>query len=157
MAKKIKKQHTDYSCGFAVTLKNVPMIQVGKEWVVDISYNELLRSVALTLAFKATPLTGDEIRFVRQYFEMTYRDFALRFGVAHPTVIKWEKKADQEATITWGIEKDIRLFVLDNLCRKSTAFRDAYRHLEDIHLGFAEQKKATRIKLDLKHDFPMAC
>ena len=130
MERKIKKKHIDYSCGFAVILLNVPMIKIHEEWVIDLNYDALARSVLVFLAQKVSPLTGNEIRFVRHYFGLTIRDFASRFGVKHPTVLKWEQKKDIAANITWGIEKDIRLFVLDKLCGSNKAFRQGYKALE---------------------------
>ena len=41
---------------------------------------------------------------------MTLQAFAKRFGVTHPSVIKWEKQADEPTKMSWSTEKDIRLF-----------------------------------------------
>ncbi|MBS0654330.1 MAG: hypothetical protein JSR46_01005 [Verrucomicrobia bacterium] len=130
METKIKKKHIDYSCGFPVVLLNVPMIKLLGEWVVDINYDSLAKAVLLLLSKKSMPLTGNEIRFIRTYFGMTLREFSERLGVKHSAVVKWENTKDCFATITWGIEKDLRLFVLDHLCSSHKDFRESYKALE---------------------------
>lgn len=115
MEKKIKSQHVDYGCGFPIVLINVPMIKIRGKWIPDINYNDLEKSVLLILCHKPLKLTGNEIRFIRLYFEMTLQAFAKRFGVQHPTVVKWENFKDSSTNMSVGTEKDIRLFVIKNL------------------------------------------
>ena len=115
MTKKYKAQHIDYGCGFPVMLINVPMIKVQGKWIPDVNYNDLEESVLLLLCHKPMRLTGSEIRFIRLYFDMTLQEFAKRFGVQHPTVVKWENFKDSATNMTVGTEKDIRLFVIKEL------------------------------------------
>ena len=42
------------------------------EEMVDINYNTLKHVVIELLAKKPIPLTGNEVRFIRQYFKMNY-------------------------------------------------------------------------------------
>jgi DNA-binding transcriptional regulator YiaG len=115
MERKIKTQYVDYGCGFPIVLINVPMIKTRGEWIPDINYNELEKAALLMLCHKPLKLTGNEIHFIRLYFEMTLQTFAKRFGVQHPTVIKWENYKDSSTNMTVGTEKDIRLFVIKEL------------------------------------------
>lgn len=64
---------------------------------------------------------------------MTLREFSGRLGVRHSAIVKWENTRDYFALITWGIEKDIRLYILDRLCRSNKDFRDGYKALEEIY------------------------
>jgi DNA-binding transcriptional regulator YiaG len=112
MERKIERQFVDHGCGFPVLLLNVPMIKVRGKWIPDINYEMLEKSVLLDLCHKPYKLTGSEIRFIRLYFEMTLQAFGKRFGVQHPTVIKWEKCNAAPTNMTLGTEKDIRLFVI---------------------------------------------
>jgi hypothetical protein len=48
----------------------------------------LQKAVLYLLATKPTPLKGRELRFIIDYFEMSYRDFAKLFGVSHVAVVK---------------------------------------------------------------------
>ncbi len=61
---------------------------------------------------------------------MTVRFFAERFSVKHPAVIKWEKTEKLLTQMAWSTEKDIRLFILDELENKSSELRDLYRALK---------------------------
>ena len=63
---------------------------------------------------------------------MTVRAFAERLSVKHPAVLKWEKKRNLPTIMTWSTEKDIRLFILDELNRKSAELRDLYRSLREV-------------------------
>ncbi|MCE5319002.1 MAG: hypothetical protein LLG04_16770 [Parachlamydia sp.] len=148
MERKIKKKHIDYSCGFPVVLLNVPLVKVHDSWIPDINYDALAQTVLLSLAKKNKTLTGNEIRFIRYYFDLNVRDFAHRFGVKHPSVVKWEGKKDLRADITWGIEKDIRLFILDKLCRSHKEFRESYQFLEEIR----EDEVSQPLILDIHDD-----
>ena len=131
MKKKIKDKFVDYGCGFPVVLRHVPMVQIQGKWIPDINYNELEKAVLLLLCYKPSKLTGNEIRFIRLYFEMTLQAFAKRFGVQHPTVVKWENFKDSPTNITLGTEKDIRLFVIAHLSGKKeigTLYVELERH-----------------------------
>ena len=52
------------------------------------------------------------IRHHGKTVQMTLQDFAARFGVTHPSVMKWEKQADEPTRMSWSTEKDLRLFGL---------------------------------------------
>jgi len=126
---KIQKRYVDDGLGFPVVLRDVPMVKVRGTWTPKINYNRLSRNVALALAEKPARLTGDEIRFLRQHFEMTLEAFGARFDVSHPAVLKWERASSEPPALKWPIEKDIRLFVLDQLKVRPKAFKDLYERL----------------------------
>lgn len=151
MEKKIKKKHIDYSCGFPVVLLNVPMIKVHGSWILDIDYDALAKVVLLYISKKQESLTGNEIRFIRYYFSLPMREFAHRLGVTHPTVVKWEERQDKHASITWGIEKDIRLFILDKLVKSSKDFREGYKSLEAIESFRSKRAKIEPFSIEI-HD-----
>jgi transcriptional regulator with XRE-family HTH domain len=130
MDKKIIKKHIDHSLGFPVIILNAPLIKVRGKWTLNINY-KIYSEMALTLlAHKQTKLTGSEIQFIRKHFELTVRAFANRFAIKHSAVIKWEKKKDDATKAMWSIEKDIRLFILDELNKKAIEIYKLYRILE---------------------------
>jgi len=131
MDKTIQNEFIDYGCGFPVLLKNVPMRKVHGKWIPDVNYNELEKSILIMLCHKPFKLTGNEIRFIRLYFEMTLKEFANRFGVQHPTVVKWENFKNDPTNMTLGTEKDIRLFLIGHIKGK--------RKIADLYTEF-EQK-----------------
>lgn len=134
MNKKTLNEFIDHGCGFPVVLKNVPMKKFQGKWIPDINYNALEKNVLILLCHKPFKLTGHEIRFIRLYFEMTLQEFAKRFGVQHPTVIKWEKFKNHPTNMTMGTEKDIRLFIIGNLIGKRK-IADLYNELEQNPFG----------------------
>ena len=127
---KIQKRFVYDGFGFPVVLRNVPMIKVRGAWTPKVDYNELARGVLLALAHKPARLTGSEVRFIRHHFEMTLTRFGDRFSVSHPAVLKWEEAGEEATSMKWPVEKDIRLFVLDELDAKATDLAALYRHLK---------------------------
>jgi len=145
MQKKIAKKFEYFGLGFPILLLNVPVRQVRGIEVPDIDYNLLQRKVLLKLCEKPFPLTGNEVRFIRQFFELNYSQFANQFGVTHATVIHWEKAQDAFAKITPTTELCIRLYILDVLKVEDTLFRSTFRWFDyskfqkDIKAGHQER------------------
>lgn len=131
MKTKIQKKYADYSLGFPVVLLNAPMIKVRGEWALNINYNRYQEVVLNLLAYKPAKLTGSEVQFIRKHFQMTVRDFAERFSIKHPAVIKWEKTKDNSTKMAWTTEKDIRLFILDELNKRATELHRLYKVLRE--------------------------
>lgn len=115
MERKIQHQFVDYGCGFPVVLHHVPMVKIEGKWVPDINFNKLEKIVCSMLCYKQSKLTGNEVRFIRLYMEMTLEVFAKRFGVKHPSVIKWENFKDNPTNMTLGTEKDIRMCLMKHI------------------------------------------
>lgn len=153
--KKKTVKHFEYDgLGFPIILLNVKLISVRGVEVPDINYNTLQRDVLLALCSKPLPLSGNEIRFIRQYLDMTYSEFAKCFGITHPTVIHWEKSKNMFAKITPTTELCIRLYVLDALKANSKIFRNTFREFNYSEFlkeskSRHELKKSDYIKLDV--------
>jgi len=128
--RRVRRRFVYLGFGFPVTLVNVPMIRVRGTWTPDVDYNRLARRLLKAVALKPVRLTGNEVRFVRHMLSMTLERFAGRFGVTHPAVLKWEKTGDRPTSMTWALEKDIRLEVLQTeATQRQKAFLQAYRAL----------------------------
>ena len=125
----VRKRYVYEGFGFPVVLRNVPMVKVRDDWTPKIDYNDLAVDVLQALTHKPWRLTGDEVRFIRLHFEMTLTQFADRFSVSHPAVIKWEDAQDETTSMRWSVEKDIRLFILDRLDAGDKALTVLYRSL----------------------------
>ena len=143
MKKKIQKRFIDRSLGFPVRLLNAPLINVRGQWALDLNLNDYQKAVLQLLAYKPNRLTGSEIRFIRTHFSLTVRQFAERFSIKHPAVIKWESKYDKPTKMIWSTEKDIRLYIQDELNRRATEFHELYQKLQS-ELGETQ----TPIRLD---------
>ncbi len=145
MKKKIQKTYQDNGFGFPVTLLNVPMTEVHGEWVPMINQKELQERVLEALVLKHSRLSGSEVKFIRQFSKMTLEQFAERFDVTHPAVLKWERTKNQGTGMSWTTEKDIRLFALNILEPKAKRFVVVYEQLTHVAL-----EKHEAIKIDLE-------
>ncbi|NGX60637.1 MAG: hypothetical protein K940chlam9_00103 [Chlamydiae bacterium] len=122
--------------GFPVKLINVPIRKEMGEEVLDI--DKLLTTVLRFLIFKPNPLTGNQLKFIRKFLEMTTSDFAQAFGVTHPTVLRWEKGTK---AINPTAEFCIRLYAL-----QSVQNQDLQKLCSEITV---EHLAATESELDL--------
>jgi transcriptional regulator with XRE-family HTH domain len=139
METKVQNEWIDTGFGFPVKLTNVTMIKVRGNWTPQLDYNALAIN-------KHSRLTGNEIKFIRTYFEMTLQAFAKRFCVTHVAVMKWERTQASTTVMNWTTEKDVRLFVLAKLSVKSSELASLYNELERL-----PREKASPLRLDAKH------
>ncbi len=121
--------------GFPIRLVNVPLKKVLGEWAIDIDFNVFQKIVLHMLATMPTPLTGKELRFIIDYFEMSFRDFAKLFGVSHAAVVKWEK---EESKMNASTEVYLRLYILNRLKVTDKEFRRSYLEMSPASLSHAE-------------------
>src|SRR5579872_6426567 len=111
--------------GFPVVLVNVFLVKKRNIWTPAIDYNKLQKQVLLALTQKPIVLTGNEVHFIRTYFEMTLENFGKHFGVTHVAVLAWEKMGDKPAKINPTTDLCIRLFILEKLNMSNQVFREA--------------------------------
>ena len=143
MTTKIQKQYIDMGFGFPVYLLNVLMIKIRGHWTPKINYNDLSDLLLTALAEKPSKLTGNELKFIRTKLEMKLADFAEKFYVTHPAVLKWEHKKDEPTGMNWATEKDIRLFIFLSISSKAE-FPKRYQQLRP---EASDKKINTRIDL----------
>ena len=129
MKTKNVKNYIETSLGFPVKLVNVKLIQIGDDWAADIDFPRLFIRVLGVLSRLHRPLTGAEVRFVRQQHRLTQAAFAAKFGVSHVAVHKWEKRGAQATGMGWSTEKDLRLFIQSQLSRDPGALGQLYQEL----------------------------
>jgi DNA-binding XRE family transcriptional regulator len=109
---------------------DVKLVNKRDVWTPAIDYNKLQKQVLLALSCKPLALTGNEIRFIRTYFEMTLEAFGSHFGVTHVAVLKWEKTGDKVAKISPTTELCVRLFILEKLNSSNQLFREVFREFD---------------------------
>jgi DNA-binding transcriptional regulator YiaG len=143
--RRVQARYVDQGNGFPVVLRNAPMVKIYGEWALDINYNWLDAETALFLARKPARLTGVEVRFLRDYHEMTYQKFADLFAVAPQAVMKWEKAGSKPTRMAWTTEKDLRLTVLERAGVSRSAFMEAFRALREA----PKVAEAAPLTLDL--------
>jgi hypothetical protein len=93
------------------------------------------------LTHKPVALTGNEIHFIRTYFEMTLENFGKQFGVTHVAVLTWEKTGNKPAKINPTTELYIRLLILEKLNMSDQIFREAFREFDIA--GISKTRKST--------------
>src|SRR5439155_602095 len=122
MKRKMSARVVYHGFGFPVILQNVPMVHLRGAWTPDVNYDHLQRALLRALAAKPARLSGREVRFIRLADAMTLQQFAKRFGVTHPAVLKWERAGRRSTGMGWSTEKDIRLDVISRLEKKPGQF-----------------------------------
>lgn len=118
--------------GFPICLINAPMRKVYGKWAFDFSMGEFQDVVLHMLALKSSPLTGPEIRFIIDYFQLSYREFAKLLCVSHAAVVKWEKETSKMNPNT---EVTLRLYILNHLKVTDQEFRKSYLSLIQKNLS----------------------
>ena len=135
--------------GIPVKLINAPMKKVFGEWCIDINMNDLMLLVLEEIVHKPSALTGDELRYIRTYLEMTTTAFGKIFGVSHVAVLKWEGEKNR---ISPSLELCIRLYVLNYLSAKDAEFRALYNELSLEQLAKGQKGKIHPIAVDATSD-----
>ncbi len=130
--------------GFPIVLVNVSLVQKRGVWTPAINYNKLQKEVLLALAHKPVALTGNEVHFIRAYFEMTLENFGRHFGVTHVAVLTWEKMGDKPGKINPTTELCIRLFILEKLKMSNQVFREAFREFDIEGIVKANKSPSTK-------------
>jgi DNA-binding transcriptional regulator YiaG len=126
--------------GFPIMLVNAPLRKVYGEWVLDINLGDFIDEIVRMLIHTRTPLNGDELRFMRKYFELTTTEFGKIFGVTHVAVLKWEANENQIPPTT---EKCIRMHALERLNGKDEELLQLYREIDLVDLAKKRKSKAT--------------
>jgi DNA-binding transcriptional regulator YiaG len=113
------------------------------EWALDIDMNRFHTVVLLSLALHPFDLTGSQIRFIRLWLEMTQENFSTLFGVTQAAVVKWEKSKNKSAKISIATQREIRIYVVDQILRKDKDFRNAYRSI--LHLKLIQESEPLQL------------
>ena len=124
---KVEKEIVYEGLGFPIILRNVPMIELRGVWTLDIDLNILQKVVLLALAHHPSDMTGNQIHFIRNWLGLTQTEFGKLFGVTHPAVVKWEKAGNKGSKINLTTQRDLRLWLLDQLLSKDDDFRRAFK------------------------------
>lgn len=96
-----KKTVPNYEyCGLdlPITLPEVESVKIHGHWYPKINVKKVAYETCRKLIKKASPaspLTGNEIRFIRISLNMSKPTFGQQFNVAHTTVMRWERFGDQ--------------------------------------------------------------
>lgn len=146
--KKIEKKVIYEGLGFPIILHNAPMIKIRGIWTLDIDFNVFQKAVLLALAHHPADLTGSQIRFIRTWSGLTQSEFSKIFGVTHPAIGKWEKAENKSTKMSIALQRDLRLWLLDQLLVRDDDFRKAFKVVHTI----IYKNKAIPLELDIPID-----
>ncbi len=135
--------------GFPIVLVDIALVKKRGVWTPAIDYNKLQRQVLLAMTHKHIALTGNEIHFIRTYFEMTLEGFGKQFGLTHVAVLTWEKAGDKPAKVNPTTELCLRLFILEKLNMNNQVFRDAFREFDIQGIAKASKSATPRTRRPL--------
>lgn len=150
--RKIKKSFIDYGCGFPVRLVNVPLVFVRGAWTPDIDYNKLHTNILRAMARKPVPLNGNEIKFIRHYFELTLKEFGENFGVSHVAVMKWEKAGEESPSYSVSQDRDLRMFIMARLETDGDSLLEVIKSLHSAKGMLARKRQKKAKPYTLKRD-----
>lgn len=134
MEKKVVKKFETSVLGFPIIIRNVLFFKRMGEWCPEINWNLLSNMAIIALMTKPSRLSGGEIKFIRTYLNLTYRDFGSIIGVAASTIKKWENKELKITEMRIPAERMIRMHIL-HTCFKSEnskALRQFHQYFEQI-------------------------
>ena len=97
MEPKIIPEYEYFGLGFLIVLKNVVCLKIYEQWhpkievekVADIAFHDLIEKAS------TSPLTGNEIEFIRTYLNLSKKAFAEKLNVAQTTISRWESAGNQ--------------------------------------------------------------
>ena len=119
MKTKIQERYIYQGLGFPIELHQVEMIRVGRSWAPKIDVRKIARDVLMQIPTQQTRLTGSQVRFLREYYRMSLREFAKKVvHQSHMAVSKWEKFGGEPTNMDAATEVVLRLYVFHEVATK---------------------------------------
>ena len=151
MKTKILKRFIYEGLGFPVKLQNVTMLVVDGEWAPKLDVRRIADIVIRELPYQKERLSGNQIKFIRTYFEMSLRDFASAVvSESHNAVAKWEKFGAEPTNMDENIESMLRLYIIDKVSTKTKkqaqSFILSFRKIREMSF---QKKSPSPLTLEL--------
>lgn len=122
--------------GFPVVFSELPAVKIRGELIPDVDLNQFAKPLILIICSKQlAPLSGNQVKFIRNYLNMSLREFAKFMDVTHQSVMRWEKKTKSAARIDINTEIVLRLKILKELNSDAQSIKevvDKVQHTEDL-------------------------
>lgn len=150
MKKKIIKKFKYEGLNFPIELLNVTMVMVDGEWHPKIDVRKVADAIIKEIPFQKERLTGSQIKFIRTYFEMSLRDFALKVvNESHTAVAKWEKFDGKSTNMDINIEILLRLHVIERVVAKSQKQKNKFfdNYMELRKTNFTVNKPCPAVEM----------
>ena len=107
---------------------------------------ELHEVMAEAFALKPTPLTGEEIRFIRKQLKLTAKEFARYIGIDHTVLSRWENNRKPPGRVS---DRLVRLFYFRYM--EEVQSRTFAKHILD---DITANKTSTRIEVTFPSNNP---
>lgn len=115
MNRKYMTQFTYTGLGFPIILPKVEMIFINDEWHPKLNIKKIAHEAAKMLINQKTRLTGNQIKFIRTYLDMSLRTFSLAMNESHMAIKKWEDFKNQPTHMDKNIEIMLRLYLYEKI------------------------------------------
>jgi DNA-binding transcriptional regulator YiaG len=127
------KNYSYEGFGFPIELDEVEMIFIDSDWHPKIDLQKLADEVIVKIAIQESRLTGSQVKFIRNYYSMSLRDFAQKVvHESHMAVSKWEKKGDLITNMNTNTEHELRLYIIENIHKKN---RESKSKFYDVYMA----------------------
>lgn len=146
---KVEKEIVYEGLGFPIILRNAPMIEIRGIWTLDVDLNVLQKVILLALAHQSSNLSGNQIRFIRNWLGLTQSELGKLFGITHPAVVKWEKTGNKSSKMNLTTQRDLRLWLLDQLLSKDADFRKAFKIIHSTNYSQTIEPLELDVPIDL--------
>ncbi|WP_415063739.1 helix-turn-helix domain-containing protein [Bdellovibrio sp.] len=119
--------------GFPVIFDELPAVKVRGELVPDVDFDKYAKPLIEHIcARQGVPLSGNQVKFIRNYFGMSLREFAKMLNVTHQSVMRWEDFTISAAHIDVNTEIVFRLIILKQLGSAKDCFGSLMEKLEAL-------------------------
>ena len=122
------KRYVFNGFGFPIVLKNVPAREIRGSIEPVINYKELAIKVISELCSDEndSPLTGNQVRFLRNHLGMTTRQFGTFTDSTNAAVTKWENCKDEPTKMSSATETVLRLKILGKIGVEPAKFQQIF-------------------------------
>jgi transcriptional regulator with XRE-family HTH domain len=132
MKRKIKN-YKWHGFGFLVIFNELPAVKLNGELVPDLDLGLYATPIIEYIcADQNLPLSGNQVKFIRHYFNMSLREFAVFLNVKHQSIMRWEQKKNLAARIDRNTEFVVRLLVLKKIKSSSKSIDSLISKVEEI-------------------------
>lgn len=122
--------------GFPVVFDKLPAVKIRGELVPDIDFEQFAKPlIDLICSQQNVPLSGNQVKFIRNHLGMSLREFAKFLNVKHQSVMRWEEKKKSAARIDCNTEIVMRLMILKKLNSNQESIQNLVDKVEDME-GF---------------------
>lgn len=110
---KILENYIFKGFGFDVLLKNVKIKMIDGEEYPAINLNELKNIIAKNLLSSKHRLTGNQLKFVRTYLQLSLDNISEKIHIPSSTLRSWENKGSEFTGFSLEQEKAFRIFAVN--------------------------------------------